>query len=440
MKKFNILFCDDNPRIIRGYKNNISGNEILKEKIEESFYSYSFNVNIEDVKSVKTIVQECKAQNKTIDIAIVDINFEEISGKEIIEDSKYTFEDLGICIANYLKENFPHIYIIYLSAKPTYIENVKSQLNSKLVRKESPNELYPKLVRIILGIFEDKDFQEYLIEKNNYLYEIDFIKQENGKYYLLKIKNTRIYNKKTSSNNIDINISLTETIFFKLANLVLLSCYDDKNNIVYDFPKGMKSYIIEDKFKLDKYKKYNLYKENESFLMTIFKKVSSKDNPSCGFDIDTAKKYRFGMKHDNRTKNKDNFCVSCIDSFLKYDICPILLSYSQSVPRNVIASKDISLIKTSIDTLIHKYLSVDLKDYIWNDNSNVSDSCDCDSDDINSIKNCKFVLCKHALIFSNQVITKGDETEYFFRAKPTDNFIKAAKNYIELIRRDEIYG
>lgn len=435
MRKYNILFCDDQERAIKDYKSIISKNNVLSERIDKDkiYISHSFNKNIEDIKSIKNIVKENKENNIVIDIAIVDMNFEKIKGIEEIDENNTSFERLGIKIVEYLMNEYKNIEILFVSGYiPDSIKEANKLLDSKisLFDKENKFELFAKIEEKMLTIFKEKDSQQNLLdnyEPNQYMYEITGFDLKNNK---ITIKNNRIYNKETL---LEVGLMISRKPLLILAKLILLSCYDENKMAIYDNPIEVTSEDLKESLiTLKEYELDGLYKNNEGFIKTIFHKLSSNNNeePLCHFNKKEAKNLDYGSKHDNRTIEKEPYCYDTCKTLLKdYSICLMLLSYSEVKIPIINISNDINRLKKDIEKNIQDKKDL-FESYIWDNDSKISYNC-CTGLNYNEIKSCRFPICQHSLIFSDQVITNKGKTNYIFKAKPSMEVITELQKFLE---------
>lgn len=445
MNKYNILFCDDQKSILDFYKKSLfEENEVLNERIYKKFFSRSLNLDMGSFESVKNIVENCNKYEETIDVAVLDINFKEIEGLENLDDfdidnkisDDFKFEDLGVKIAIYLRKKYPNISIIFVSGNPSHVKKTYKLYHSNFSFVEKVIELKTELEKEIISVISKKQPKNQLIDTSNYLYNIDFINEAgNGNKFNISIKNPKIIN--DQNNDFGLEITLNKKPFFILANLAILSCYDDKKAQIESRPKGIKSNILEKELSSTTQKPESLWESNQDFLKEIFKKFSYIDEPACAFDIGKAKRFEYGEKSDSRTKDRNAFNQNCIKtciSFLKpHNICPMKLAvFYDEKPKKIPITKSINFLRDNLrEEFELKLKTIDIEKYKWLDGSNLSTSCTCKSDNLYSIKNCKYPFCTYSIIFSEKSITGEAYTQYRFCAKPQGNFIENIKRIIE---------
>lgn len=428
MGNYNILFCDDEDSILEFYQKFVSENEYLKEITNESYFSMSLNNDIVNIISVKNICADLNKHNKVLDIAILDINFNNIKPFEEIDDNSYSFEDLGVYICKYIIGYFPTSEIIFVSGNPSHVKKHYELYSSNIHFIEKKGNLKKELEEKIFEIIDKKQPKEKVISNSKYLYNIDFIK---GNSINLLLENPKV---KKGNKSLQIEFKLTKKPFKVLSALILNCCYDQKNNKIENKPKSIYSHTLEKALMEKEELNVRLIENNKHFLKDLFKKISNTQAPFCNFDLDKAKNLEFGFKSDLRKRDSyNNNCKLTCELFLEnYHICPVNLSMIEDINKKVLVTKDITSLRGEVKkqiTLSLKGLK-DINDYKWVDGKDISLECYCNTNN-EQIMTCSNPFCSYSIIFSEKFISGAATTQYQFLAKPTDRLIKEIYDFLE---------
>lgn len=426
--KYNILFCDDEQIILDSYKEMIEKTK-LKNLFDDVKFAKTYHTGLDKYDSVKDIVEEYKEYNELINIAVVDVNFEK--SKELndeIDSEGYSYHNLGILIARFLKENMKGIEIIFVTANPAETKSTKSLMaeNIHYIEKQTGANLELILEDKIFELIENR-IPKKKLSFDSYLYEIDYLGERE---YV--ITNNSIRN---NSESLKINFKLTQKVDDLLKTLIYLSCIKDQH--LSKKPQSKYSQDIKNLFlKFGEETKIEdfipLYEdENLELLKMIFKKVTSFDDSACKFDYKKAKSLLFG---------ENNSCKNTCKDFLVYNkSCPMLFNYNfnynNKKEKELDIGKSIKRLKDDIKNQILEnkneiknistFRSILCEELVWN--------CNCSATNLDSIKNCSNPFCSNSLIFSNKAETGSSGTKYSFLAKPSDNLVKVVLEKIRTL-------
>jgi DNA-binding NarL/FixJ family response regulator len=146
---YTLFIVDDHPMTVDGYENLLS-------EVDDSQYEFSF-IKAYDCKTAFNKINEYVALNKTIDLALLDINL-----PEYVEHNIFS----GVELANYLKKKFPDCKLVLLSMRnePLLIDKIIKNLNPEgFISKNDINfEQFPIICKNIIHgeTFQSKTINE----------------------------------------------------------------------------------------------------------------------------------------------------------------------------------------------------------------------------------------------------------------------------------------